>query len=90
MPLLIAFGESFSVHGRFFIISGNSGTNWSKQDLGFELVNDATEWVIRNDLARSGTRRPGFIYNDKESRWLTTCKWAGMLEGNSNHFNKKI
>ena len=70
LPMLLCFGESFSAHGRLFLISGHSGTNWDNHDIGLELVNDATEWVNRTDMARKGANWPGFIYNDKESRWL--------------------
>ena len=71
MPILLAFGESFLVRGRVFLISGHTGTNFGMHSIGMELANDATEWVFRNDSGRVGANRPAILYNDREERWFT-------------------
>ena len=71
LPVDMGFGEIFSFFGRIFIFSGHLNSSFDTPPLGLELVNDATGWVERADLARAGANRPAFIYNDREDRWLT-------------------
>ena len=86
---MIAFGESFSINGRIFLISGHSGTTWNSSPVGLELVNDATEWAQRPDLAKATNHRAAFVYNDREDRWLTNCKCCITLYLNNSAFLKK-
>ena len=70
LPVNLCFGESFSFEGRLFLIGGHTGTTWTVTDIAYELVNDATEWISRPAMARKGSQRAAFIYNDREDRML--------------------